>query len=101
VGIPEYLRKNWGESRWQRVAKYMLGNGMRGGDTEWRRRGEDAEYAKERRRHGSTFGRSVWEWERGQHSRRWWRRYWGRGRGMVEEAGQVERGRRGRECMND
>lgn len=31
MGVPEYLRKNWGESRWQRVAKYRLGNGMKGG----------------------------------------------------------------------
>lgn len=29
-GIPEYL-KNWEEKRWQRVAKYRLGGGMRGG----------------------------------------------------------------------
>ena len=30
-GVPGYLRKGWGESRWQRVAKFRLGNGMRGG----------------------------------------------------------------------
>ncbi|KAK0169531.1 hypothetical protein PV328_011925 [Microctonus aethiopoides] len=30
VGIPGYLKKNWGESRWQRVAKYRLGGGMKG-----------------------------------------------------------------------
>jgi len=29
-GVPGYLKKGWGESRWQRVAKYRLGNGMRG-----------------------------------------------------------------------
>ncbi|XP_076656124.1 uncharacterized protein LOC143360857 [Halictus rubicundus] len=30
-GIPGYLKKGWGESRWQRVARYRLGNDMRGG----------------------------------------------------------------------
>lgn len=28
-GVPGYLKK-WGERRWQRIAKYRLGNGMRG-----------------------------------------------------------------------
>ncbi|EZA51982.1 hypothetical protein X777_09441 [Ooceraea biroi] len=30
-GIPGYLKKGWGEKRWQRVARFRLGNGMRGG----------------------------------------------------------------------
>jgi len=30
-GIPEYLRKEWEESRWRRVARYRLGNEMREG----------------------------------------------------------------------
>lgn len=25
-GIPEYLRKGWGESRWRRVMRFRLGN---------------------------------------------------------------------------
>ena len=31
VGVPGYLKKGWGESRWQRVARFRLGNEMRGG----------------------------------------------------------------------
>lgn len=27
-GIPEYLRRGWGEERWNRVARYRLGNEM-------------------------------------------------------------------------
>ncbi|EZA50916.1 hypothetical protein X777_10743, partial [Ooceraea biroi] len=30
-GIPGYLKKGWGESRWRRVARFRLGNEMRGG----------------------------------------------------------------------
>ena len=30
-GIPEYLRKGWTESRWNRVARFRLGNEMREG----------------------------------------------------------------------
>lgn len=29
-GVPGYLRKGWGESRWQRVARFRLRNEMRG-----------------------------------------------------------------------
>lgn len=29
-GIPGYLKKGWVESRWQRMAKFRLGGGMRG-----------------------------------------------------------------------
>lgn len=29
-GIPGYLKKGWGESRWQRVAWFRLRNEMRG-----------------------------------------------------------------------
>ncbi|EFN70469.1 hypothetical protein EAG_10829 [Camponotus floridanus] len=28
-GIPGYLKKGWGESRWQRIARFRLGNGTR------------------------------------------------------------------------
>jgi len=30
-GIPEYLKKGWGEKRWRRVARFRLGNGMNEG----------------------------------------------------------------------
>jgi len=30
-GIPEYLKKGWGESRWKRVARFRLGSEMREG----------------------------------------------------------------------
>jgi len=30
-GIPKYLRKGWGESRWRRVARFRLGNEVREG----------------------------------------------------------------------
>lgn len=29
-GIPGYLKRGWGESRWQSVARFRLGNEMRG-----------------------------------------------------------------------
>jgi len=31
VGIPGYLKKGWTESRWGRIAKYRLGEGVREG----------------------------------------------------------------------
>lgn len=30
-GIPKYLKKDWGKGRWQRVARFKLGNEMRKG----------------------------------------------------------------------
>lgn len=30
-GIPGYLKKNWGESRWRRLARFRLGNEVREG----------------------------------------------------------------------
>lgn len=29
-GIPGYLKKGWGESRWRRIARFRLGNEMLG-----------------------------------------------------------------------
>lgn len=29
VGIPEYLKKGWGESRWKRVLRFRMGNEMK------------------------------------------------------------------------
>lgn len=26
IGIPEYLKKGWGESRWRRIVRFRLGN---------------------------------------------------------------------------
>lgn len=31
AGIPGYLKKGWGESRWRRVARFRLGNEIREG----------------------------------------------------------------------
>ena len=31
VGVPGYLKKGWGEDRWRRIARFRLGNEMRGG----------------------------------------------------------------------
>src|SRR5580765_4268653 len=57
-GIPGYLKKGWGESRWQRVAKFRLGNGMRG-NSYWK-----SEEEKRCRMCGGE--RETWEhvWER-------------------------------------
>lgn len=30
-GVPEYLRRDWGESRWRRVARFRLGNEVKEG----------------------------------------------------------------------
>lgn len=29
--MPGYLKKDWGEDRWQRIAKFKLSNEMKGG----------------------------------------------------------------------
>lgn len=57
-GMPEYLKKGWGESRWRRVARYRLGNEMLEG------RYWEEEGGKECRLCGR--GRESWEhvWER-------------------------------------
>ncbi|EZA52130.1 hypothetical protein X777_09155, partial [Ooceraea biroi] len=57
-GIPGYLKKGWGEKRWQRVARFRLGNGMRGG-----------RYWKEEKRRECRIcgeGEETWEhvWEK-------------------------------------
>jgi len=57
-GIPEYLKKDWGESRWQRVARFRLGNEVKEGKY-W----EEEEKGKCRLcgggRRGSMYGKSV------------------------------------------
>ena len=60
-GVPGYLKKGWGESRWQRVAKFRLGNGMRGGGGIGRKRKKGgAGYLAGVRSLGSMCGRYVW-----------------------------------------
>ena len=56
-GVPGYLKKGWGESRWQMVAKFRLGNGMRGGRY-W-------EEGEKRRCRVFGWGEESWEhvWE--------------------------------------
>ena len=56
-GIPDYLKKNWEEKRWQRVAKFRLGSGMKEG-----RYWEDED---ERRCRICRWGKETWEhiWE--------------------------------------
>jgi len=71
-GIPEYLKKGWGESRWKRVARFRLGSEMREGrywEGEERRKCRLCGYEEE-----------SWEhvWERC--------RKWGEGGGGWQEA---------------
>ena len=56
-GVPEYLKKGWGEKRWQRVSKYRLGNGMRENEY-WREE-------EERKCRVCGVGKETWEhvWE--------------------------------------
>ena len=81
-GVPGYLKKGWWESRWQRVAKFRFGNGMRGGRYWEEGKKGGVGFVVGGKSLGSTCGRYVWggEWREG--GRRWWGRYWGRrGRG--------------------
>jgi len=56
-GIPEYLKKGWKEEKWQRVAKFRLGDGMRG-NRYW-------EGDEERKCRICGWGEETWEhvWE--------------------------------------
>lgn len=38
-GVPEYLKRDWKEERWKRIARFRLGDGMRGGRY-WERKKE-------------------------------------------------------------
>lgn len=59
--IPKYLKKRWGESRWQRIAGFRLGCRMRGGDIGRRRRREgNVGHVEGGRRIGNMYGRNVW-----------------------------------------
>ena len=74
-GVPGYFKKGWGESRWQRVAKFRLGNGMRGGRY-W-------EEGEKRRCRVCGWGEESWEhvWEVCMG--------WGVERGWQEMVGEV------------
>jgi len=84
-GIPEYLKKEWGESRWSRIARFRLGNEMREG-----RYWEEEE---------KGICRLCEEEETWEHT--WERcRDWGEGEGSWQEArswvlGEGERGNGG------
>lgn len=56
-GVPGYLIKGWRESRWQRVARYRLGNLMRGNEY-WRK---EEERMCTRCPGGPETWRHVWE----------------------------------------
>lgn len=58
-GVPRYLKKGWRESRWQRVARFRLGNEMRGIGTGRKGGGGYVGCVKERRKRGSMYGKSV------------------------------------------
>lgn len=57
-GLPGYLKKRWGESRWKRIARFRLGNEMR----------ESRYWGEQRERECRLCGgeRESWEhvWER-------------------------------------
>lgn len=50
------MKKGRGESRWQKMTKYRLGNDIRG---ERKRRKENVGSVEEERRSGSMYGRIV------------------------------------------
>ncbi|KMQ84472.1 hypothetical protein RF55_17685 [Lasius niger] len=59
-GIPGYLKKGWWESRWQRVAKFRLGNGMRESGY-WKSEEEKGVgCVGERGKLGITCGKGAW-----------------------------------------
>jgi len=58
LGGLKRTRESREESRWRRVARYRLGNEMRG-DTRRKRRGGDVDYVVERGKLKSMCGRGV------------------------------------------
>jgi len=100
-GIPAYLRKGWGESRWRRVMRFRLNNEMRGArywEAEEKRRCRMCGGGEETWEHvlGECMGREEGEnwWERmrellGQEGEgEWWMR-------ELERRREKEGGRRG------
>lgn len=68
--MPEYLKKEWNEVRWKRVARFRLGDGLRGSrywEKEESRRCRVCSWGK---RHGSMCGKSAQAGERRKDSRR-------------------------------
>lgn len=51
---PGYLKIGCGECRWQRVARYTLGNEMRKGRYREVKRKEDVGYVTRKRKHGNV-----------------------------------------------
>jgi len=80
-GVPEYLKKGWGESKWKRMMRYRLGNEM----------GESAYWEGEEKRLCRTCGseEETWEhvWERC--------RDWGLGRESWQDVVEWVLGERG------
>lgn len=57
--MPGYLKKGWGESRWQRIVKFRLGDGIKEGKY-WRKRKEGSvEYVDGQCRRGNIYGKNV------------------------------------------
>ena len=66
VGVPGYLKKGWGESRWRRVARFRLGSEMReGGDIGRMRRKGDVGFAGGGGNMGTCMG-GMYGMERGK-----------------------------------
>jgi len=96
TGVPEYLKKSWGESRWRRVVRFRLGCEMR-----------ESNYWKEERKKVCRLCGSEEKWEHVWGNCRTWKE--GEGRtwqevvemmlgeeGGGEGCGKGERGRRRR-----
>lgn len=60
--IPGYLKKGWGEARWQRVARFRLGYEIKERwywKKEEERKNRMCGYKREKERCGSMYGRNV------------------------------------------
>lgn len=79
--MPGYLKKGWKEERWQRVANFRLGDGMRG-SRYWER--EERKVCRVCGCGEKTW-KHVWEkctgWGREKSGRIWYRTYLGKGGG--------------------
>ena len=78
MGVPGYLKKGWGKSRWRRVARFRLGSEMMGGggDIGRMRIKGDVGYAGGGKKLGNMYGRNVRVGEREGDGRRWWGKCW-------------------------
>lgn len=82
-GISEYLKKNWGESRWRRVIRFRLGNEMK----------TSAYWEEEERKMCRVCEEEIETWEHVWENCREWRRELVGGNGEYSRKG----GRRGRD----